>query len=112
VPAGVSDGVRIVDEEQFGPVLPVIAYQDVDDAVARANHTHYGLCGSVWGTDVDRAEAVAERLEVGTARINRHLVMSSDGPFAGTKGSGLGVSGGPWGVHGRTEPFVLHRPKV
>ncbi|MFB7493318.1 aldehyde dehydrogenase family protein [Streptomyces sp. NPDC056161] len=110
--AGVSDGVRIVDEEQFGPALPVIAYADVDEAVDRANHTRYGLCGSVWGTDLDRAEAVAERLECGTVWINRHLQMSFDEPFAGTKWSGLGVSGGPWGVHSHTEPFVLHRPRT
>lgn len=109
--AGVGDGVRIVDEEQFGPALPVIAYQGVDDAVARANDTRYGLCGSVWGTDQERAEAVAERLECGTVWINRHLVMSFDEPFAGAKWSGLGVSGGPWGIHAHTEPFVLHRPK-
>jgi acyl-CoA reductase-like NAD-dependent aldehyde dehydrogenase len=104
--------MRIVDEEQFGPALPVIRYRDEDDAVARANATSYGLCGSVWGTDVDRAAAVAERLDCGTVWINQHLRKSLDEPFAGAKWSGLGVSGGLWGLHGHTEPFVVHRPKT
>jgi acyl-CoA reductase-like NAD-dependent aldehyde dehydrogenase len=107
---GVTDGDRIVAEEQFGPALPVLRYDTVDEAVERANDTRYGLCGSVWGTDVDRAAQVAARLEVGTAWVNRHLAMSFDDPFAGVKDSGLGVSGGEWGVYAHTEPFVLHRP--
>src|SRR6202034_2307258 len=56
---GLSDGVRIVDEEQFGPALPVISYRDIDDVVDRANGTHFGLSGSVWGTDTDRAAEIA-----------------------------------------------------
>ncbi|GAA4213910.1 aldehyde dehydrogenase family protein [Actinocatenispora rupis] len=107
---GVADTDRIVTEEQFGPALPVLTYDSVDEAVARANATPYGLCGSVWGVDVDRAVAVAERLQVGTAWVNSHLRMSFDDPFAGTKDSGLGVSGGEWGVSAHTEPYVLHRP--
>src|ERR1700691_4274182 len=57
--AGLTDGTRIVDEEQFGPALPVIAYRDVDDVINRANATHFGLSGSVWGTDADRAASIA-----------------------------------------------------
>ena len=74
--ADVSDGVRIVDEEQFGPALPVIAYRDPDDAISRANATHFGLSGSVWGADEERAADVAGRLECGTAWVNVQLALA------------------------------------
>jgi acyl-CoA reductase-like NAD-dependent aldehyde dehydrogenase len=109
--AGVSDGTRIVDEEQFGPALPVIAYRDLDDTVARANGTHFGLSGSVWSADPDRASEVAARLECGTAWINTHLALQPNQPFGGAKWSGIGVENGPWGVYGFTELQVLHRAK-
>jgi acyl-CoA reductase-like NAD-dependent aldehyde dehydrogenase len=109
--ADVSDGTRIVDEEQFGPALPVIAYRDVEDAVERANATHFGLSGSVWSGDPDRAAAIAERLECGTAWVNTHLALAPHQPFGGAKWSGLGVENGTWGLYGFTELQVLHRPK-
>ncbi|HET6474146.1 MAG TPA: aldehyde dehydrogenase family protein, partial [Pseudomonadales bacterium] len=59
----ITDGTRLVDEEQFGPVLPVIKYTDEEDVIARANNTDYGLGGSVWSKDIARAHAVAERLD-------------------------------------------------
>ncbi|MEW2119385.1 aldehyde dehydrogenase family protein [Streptomyces sp. NPDC005474] len=101
----------VVTEEQFGPVLPVLPYDDLDEAVAAANATEYGLGGSVWGTDLDRAEAVAERLECGTVWLNHHAELSLAQPFAGTKDSGLGVAGGPWGLYGNLRPLVVHRPE-
>ncbi|MEU8543963.1 aldehyde dehydrogenase family protein [Streptomyces sp. NPDC048717] len=101
---------RVVTGEQFGPVLPVLPYQNLDEAVEAANGTGYGLGGSVWGTDLDRAEAVAERLECGTAWINHHAELSLAQPFAGVKDSGVGVAGGPWGLYGNLRPFVVHRP--
>jgi acyl-CoA reductase-like NAD-dependent aldehyde dehydrogenase len=107
----VSDGTRIVDEEQFGPALPVIAYRDIDDVVERANATHFGLSGSVWGTDGDRAAAVAGRLECGTAWVNTHLALSPQQPFGGFKWSGLGVENGPWGLAEFTEVQAVHRSK-
>jgi acyl-CoA reductase-like NAD-dependent aldehyde dehydrogenase len=110
--ADVSDGTRIVDEEQFGPALPVIAYRDIDDAVDRANATHFGLSGSVWGGDADRAAEVAERLECGTAWVNTHLALAPHQPFGGAKWSGIGVENGPWGLFGFTEIQVLHRSKL
>jgi acyl-CoA reductase-like NAD-dependent aldehyde dehydrogenase len=109
---GLMDGTRIVDEEQFGPALPVIAYRDVDDAVERANATHFGLSGSVWGADADRAAQVAGRLECGTAWINTHLALSPQQPFGGFKWSGLGVENGPWGLAEFSEVQVVHRSKA
>ncbi|MFG3160604.1 aldehyde dehydrogenase family protein [Streptomyces sp. NPDC048232] len=101
----------VVTEEQFGPVLPVLPYESLDEAVEAANGTRFGLGGSVWGTDLDRAEAVAERLECGTAWINHHAELSLAQPFAGVKDSGVGVAGGPWGLYGNLRPFVVHRPQ-
>ena len=109
--ADISDGTRIVDEEQFGPALPVIPYRDLDDAVERANATHFGLSGSVWSGDADRAAQVAERLECGTAWVNTHLALAPHQPFGGAKWSGIGVENGPWGLYGFTELQVLHRAK-
>ncbi|WP_432154066.1 aldehyde dehydrogenase family protein [Streptomyces tricolor] len=101
----------VVTEEQFGPVLPVLPYRSLDEAVDAANGTGFGLGGSVWGTDLDRAEAVADRLECGTAWINHHAELSLAQPFAGVKNSGVGVAGGPWGLYGNLRPFVVHRPR-
>ena len=108
---GVSDGTRIVDEEQFGPALPVIPYRDVDDALARANATTFGLGGSVWSADPDRAGDVAERLETGTAWVNTHAALAPHQPFGGAKWSGIGVENGSWGLLGYTEIQVVHRSK-
>ncbi|MFB8105810.1 aldehyde dehydrogenase family protein [Streptomyces sp. NPDC056007] len=108
--ADVPPGSEVVTEEQFGPVLPVLSYGSLDEAVAAANSTRFGLGGSVWGTDLDRAGAVAERLECGTAWINHHAELSLAQPFAGVKESGVGVAGGPWGLYGNLRPFVVHRP--
>jgi acyl-CoA reductase-like NAD-dependent aldehyde dehydrogenase len=107
----VSEGVRVVDEEQFGPALPVIPYRDLDDAVERANATHFGLSGSVWSADVERAAEVAGRLECGTGWVNTHLAILPHAPFGGAKWSGIGVENGPWGLLGFTEIQTVHVAK-
>ncbi|URM92542.1 aldehyde dehydrogenase family protein [Streptomyces sp. MRC013] len=107
----VPPGSAVVTGEQFGPVLPVLPYRSLDEAVDAANSTGFGLGGSVWGSDLDRAEAVAERLECGTAWVNHHAELSLAQPFAGVKDSGVGVAGGPWGLYGNLRPFVVHRPQ-
>ncbi|MCW7988476.1 aldehyde dehydrogenase [Streptomyces platensis subsp. clarensis] len=109
--ADVPSDSPVVTQEQFGPVLPVLPYGSLDEAVEAANDTGFGLGGSVWGTDLDRAEAVAGRLECGTAWINHHAELSLAQPFAGLKQSGVGVAGGLWGLYGNLSPFVVHRPQ-
>jgi acyl-CoA reductase-like NAD-dependent aldehyde dehydrogenase len=108
---GLAEGAPIVDEEQFGPTVPVITYRDVDDAVTRANDTRYGLSGSVWSADPDRAASVAARLDCGTAFVNDHLTLQPWMPFGGTKWSGLGVENGPWGLAEFTTLQVLYRAR-
>jgi acyl-CoA reductase-like NAD-dependent aldehyde dehydrogenase len=105
---GISDGVRLVDEEQFGPALPIIPYKDVDDAIRRANSTHYGLSGSVWSKNADRGAEVASQLECGSAWVNQHLAIAPNLPFGGAKWSGIGVENGPWGLLGFTEIQVVN----
>lgn len=86
-----QDGDAIVDEEQFGPVLPVIRFSDVEQVLAAANAGPYGLGGSVWSSDVERALAVAERMETGSVWVNQHIAIGPHIPMAGFKGSGIGV---------------------
>jgi acyl-CoA reductase-like NAD-dependent aldehyde dehydrogenase len=107
----ISDGVRLVDEEQFGPALPVIPYKEVEDVVRRANATHFGLSGSVWSKDPDRAAEVASQLECGSAWVNQHLAIAPNLPFGGAKWSGMGVENGPWGLLGFTEIQVVNVSK-
>ncbi len=109
--AGLSDGTRIVDEEQFGPALPVVAYRDLGDAIDRANATHFGLSGSVWSADPERATEVAAQLECGTAWVNTHLALAPQQPFGGFKWSGIGVENGPWGLAEFSEFQVVHRSR-
>jgi acyl-CoA reductase-like NAD-dependent aldehyde dehydrogenase len=107
----ISDGTRIVDEEQFGPALPLVRYRDVEDAIERANATHFGLSGSVWGGDTEKALEVAGRLECGTSWVNTHLAILPNAPFGGAKWSGIGVENGPWGLLGFTELQTVHVAK-
>ncbi|MFM7785993.1 MAG: aldehyde dehydrogenase family protein [Gammaproteobacteria bacterium] len=110
--ADVSDGVRLVDEEQFGPVLPVIRFSDVDDAVRRANASEFGLSGSVWSADLDEAARVAARLECGTAWVNKHAAIAPNVPMGGVKASGLGVEFGEEGLAEYTDIQVISIDKT
>lgn len=93
-----TPGMRVVDEEQFGPVMPLIAYTDLDDTIEAANNTDFGLGGSVWGADVVRAEEVASRIYSGMVWVNCHGVGQYPAqPFVGVKSSGLGAELGQWG---------------
>jgi acyl-CoA reductase-like NAD-dependent aldehyde dehydrogenase len=104
----ISEGSRLVDEEQFGPVLPVLKYADMEEVIRRANATTYGLGASVWSSDLDRAHDMATRLEAGTVWINKHLDMAPHIPFGGAKHSGLGVEFGEEGLAEFTQLQVIN----
>jgi acyl-CoA reductase-like NAD-dependent aldehyde dehydrogenase len=104
----IEDGVRLVDEEQFGPVLPIVRYHDVDDAIRRANGTQFGLGASVWGTDRAVMKSVAQRLEAGTVFMNKHADIAPHVPFGGTKSSGLGVEFGQEGLEAYTTIKIIN----
>lgn len=103
---------RVVQEEAFGPVLPVLKWRDLDDVVDRANASSYGLAGAVWSSDVSAALAVAERLETGTVWINQNLQMTPFTPVAGAKLSGIGQENGLGGLLEYTRPKAFFIPKA
>lgn len=82
---------RVVTEEAFGPVLPLMRFHDVEDVIARANNSEYGLAASVWGKDIEAARAIAERIEAGTVWINEIHSFSPHVAFGGHKQSGIGI---------------------
>jgi len=104
----IEDGARLVDEEQFGPVLPVIKYSDPEDALARANASPYGLGASVWSSNPDRAQAMAERMDAGTVWINKHSELAPNIPFGGAKESGIGVEMGEESLNEFTQLQVIN----
>jgi acyl-CoA reductase-like NAD-dependent aldehyde dehydrogenase len=87
----VKEGAAVVDLEQFGPVVPLIRFKREEEAISRANATSYGLGGSVWSRDVERATELAGQLDAGMVWVNQHLHLGPDIPFAGAKQSGVGV---------------------
>ncbi len=109
---GLREGTRLVDEEQFGPALPIVTYRDEADVIDRANATMYGLSGSVWSSNVARATEVAGQLDCGTAWVNQHLAILPNTPFGGAKWSGIGVENGPWGLLGFTELQTVNIAKA
>jgi acyl-CoA reductase-like NAD-dependent aldehyde dehydrogenase len=105
--ADVTDGMRVVDEEQFGPILPVIKYSDIEEVIKRANNSDNGLGGSVWSNDKAKAAELALRLECGTAWVNEHGAVQPDAPFGGVKQSGIGVEFGHYGLEEYTSIQTL-----
>jgi len=105
--ADIADGARLVAEEQFGPVLPIIKYRDVADAIAKANALDAALGASVWSSDASEAMRVAQQLEAGTVWINQHGAIHPMVPFGGIKGSGQGVEFGMEGLKALTVPQVI-----
>lgn len=104
----VADGTRIVDEEQFGPVLPVIKFSSEDDAILSANKSDYGLGGSIWSSNLDRAYALAKKMEAGTVWINKHAELDPGIPFGGAKQSGIGRELGREGLEEFTQLKVIN----
>jgi len=108
---GAKDGTRIVDEEQFGPVLPVIPFRDTEEVLQRVNATSYGLGGSVWTSDMKKGESVASRIQSGTVWVNQHMNLTPDIPFGGSKESGIGRQMGEATLEGYMEPRVIRMLK-
>ncbi|MBB5165494.1 aldehyde dehydrogenase family protein [Mycobacterium sp. AZCC_0083] len=108
----VDDDDEIVREEQFGPVLPILAYDSIDDAVARINDSRYGLGATVWGADQERATAVAARIVAGTVWVNRLIDLPPDIPFGGAKQSGIGRENGIEGMKEYTQVQIVSVSKT
>ncbi len=105
---GLSDDAPLVAEEQFGPVLPVLTYDDIEDVIQRANDSPFGLGGTVWGMDQLRAMDVARRINSGTVWVNQHLAIDPSIPFRGSKQSGLGAEHGLAGLMEYTQAHIIN----
>jgi acyl-CoA reductase-like NAD-dependent aldehyde dehydrogenase len=105
--ADLQNGDRLVDEEQFGPALPVIRYREIEDAIEKANDNPNGLGGSVWGRDINEAKRVAAKMECGSVWINKHGMIQPNAPFGGVKMSGVGVEFSDEGLHEYTDIQVV-----
>jgi acyl-CoA reductase-like NAD-dependent aldehyde dehydrogenase len=109
--SGLPDSARLVCEEQFGPVMPVLKYKTIDEAIERANSSEYGLGGTVWSKSTERAVEVAKRLDTGTVWINKHLDLPPGVPYGGVKQSGFGVELGQQGLEEFTQLRILNVAK-
>ena len=105
--AELNNGDPLVDEEQFGPALPVIRYRDLDEAIAAANDSKNGLGGSVWTSDIERGRAIARDMQCGSVWVNKHGAIQPNAPFGGVKSSGLGVEFGEEGLAEYTDMQVV-----
>lgn len=104
----IADGAMLVDQEQFAPILPIIRFDDVNDAVRSTNSSDYGLGGSVWSADRDRAYAIARQIDSGTVWVNQHLDFGPHIPFGGAKQSGIGVELSTDGMHEFSQTTVIN----
>ncbi|TMK20723.1 MAG: aldehyde dehydrogenase [Actinobacteria bacterium] len=106
--ADVKNSMRIAQEEIFGPVLSVIKYDSVEEAIEMANDSIYGLGGGVWSRDIPRALGVAKRIRTGTVWINDYHLLSAVAPFGGYKQSGVGRELGEWGIREYQQTKYIH----
>jgi acyl-CoA reductase-like NAD-dependent aldehyde dehydrogenase len=104
----IAEGARLVDEEQFGPALPIIKFRDPEEALARINRTAEGLGGSVWSSDAEAARDLAVRLDAGTVWVNKHGELDPGIPFSGAKQSGVGTELGRAGLEEFTQRRVIN----
>jgi aldehyde dehydrogenase (NAD+) len=99
----VQDDMKIAKEEIFGPVMSIIPFKSLDEVVARANRTDYGLAAAVWTRDIGKAHAVANAVRAGTVWVNCYNVLDTRAPFGGFKQSGMGRELGEYGLQQYTE---------
>src|ERR1700677_803768 len=107
----IGESARLVREEQFGPVVPVLPYRDLDDAIARANDTTYGLGGTVWSADPERGLDVAKKIDSGIVWVNQHMNVHMDIPAGGSKQSGMGAELGLEGLAEFSQNHVVYVAK-
>jgi acyl-CoA reductase-like NAD-dependent aldehyde dehydrogenase len=106
--SGLSDDAPLVAQEQFGPLMPVLTYDSLDEVVARANASPYGLGATVWTANPERGIELARRIESGTVWVNKHLDLPFDVPFGGCKQSGIGREQGMAGVEEFTQARIVN----
>jgi acyl-CoA reductase-like NAD-dependent aldehyde dehydrogenase len=102
------DTARLVREEQFGPAIPVLAYDTIENVISRANDSEYGLGGTIWTNDAERGLHVALQIQSGTVWVNKHLDMPFDVPFGGAKQSGIGREQGVEGLKEFTQAKIIN----
>jgi aldehyde dehydrogenase (NAD+) len=105
---GLEHDVRLIAEEQFGPILPLIRFRDENLALQMANDTSYGLGGSIWTGDMERGIALADRLEVGTAWVNQHGAFTAALPMPFAKESGIGIDYAEYGLAEHTRHMLVN----
>lgn len=106
----IDDGARLVREEQFGPILPVLSYSDIDDAVRRANDSIFGLGATVWSSSPARGWDVARQIDAGVVWVNAHMAVHPMIAVGGAKQSGIGAELGAEGLHEFTQRHVVFLP--
>jgi acyl-CoA reductase-like NAD-dependent aldehyde dehydrogenase len=107
----IADHARLVREEQFGPVVPVLRYANIDDAIQRVNDTTYGLGGTVWSADPERGLAVAMKVDSGIMWVNQHMNVHMDVPAGGSKQSGIGAELGVEGLAEFSQNHIVYVAK-
>lgn len=105
--ADLENGDPLVDQEQFGPVLPIIRYHQINEAIEKANDNPNGLGGSVWSQNIEEAKKIAGQMECGSVWINKHGAIRPNAPFGGVKRSGFGVEFAEEGLQEYTDIQVI-----
>lgn len=110
--ANIESTARLVEEEQFGPILPLIKYCSLEQVVQQLNCGKFGLSASIWSSDLDQARSIAARLDVGTVWINTHMVTDIMVPFGGCKQSGIGYENSIIGLKSYMQAHVIHTADI
>jgi len=103
----IPDTSALVQEEQFGPIIPIVRYEDLDQVIAQVNSGDYGLGATIWTSDPERGLSVARRIDAGVVWVNRHLELGFDIPMSGARQSGLGVENGQEGLESFTQSHIV-----